>query len=291
MFQGSIVALVTPMHSAGPVDTAAWAALLDWHLESGTSGIVVGGTTGESQVLTEAETATLLETAAERCGGRIPVLAGTGGADTTRVIRQTCQAAEHGADAALVVTPFYNRPPQRGLVAHYRAVADASPIPLVLYNVPGRTGCDLLPETSLRLLEHPRIVGIKEAVADADRVRSLQAGLPDGTCLLSGDDPSACRSMLAGAGGVISVAANAAPVLMAELCRLAAAGETQAAGELDTRLAGLYEYLAAESNPIPVKWLLHRMGRMEKGIRLPLVPLETRHHAQADALIKALELR
>lgn len=291
MFQGSIVALATPMNADGRIDYDAWSALVDWHLDAGTAGIVVAGTTGESPVLSGDEFTALLDAAAARCRGRIPVLAGTGGADTKKVVAQTRQAAGHGADAVLVVTPYYNRPPQRGLEAHYRTVADASPVPLVLYNVPGRTGCDLHPETSLRLLEHPGIVGLKEAVADPGRVSELVAGAPEEVCILSGDDPSACRSMQLGAHGVISVAANIAPAAMAELCRLAVAGEDSGAAPLDARLAGLYDFLAVESNPIPVKWLLHRMGRAGSGIRLPLMALDERYRARADELIAALDLK
>lgn len=289
MLQGFIVALVTPMSEDGRIDLAAWDGLLDWHLQAGTDGIVVGGSTGESPVLTADEFAALLSRAVKRCAGRVPVLAGTGGNDTAKVIAQTQAAAELGADAALVVTPYYNRPPQRGLEAHYRAIADAATIPLVLYNVPARTAVDLLPETALRLAEHDHVSAIKEAVPEPDRLQQLARG--PGWVVLSGDDSTACDSILAGAVGVISVAANVAPRRVRALAAAAAAGDAERARRLDRELAPLYAFLSAESNPIPVKYLLSRMGRITGGLRLPLVPLAPALHARGDRLLDALGLR
>ncbi len=286
MLKGSFVALVTPMAADGSVDEAGWTALLDWHLDAGTSGVVVAGTTGESATVSEAEFAQLLSLAVERAAGRMTILAGTGSSSTAATVERTALAASLGADAALVVTPSYNRPSQRGLIAHYRTVADASAIPVVLYNVPARTAVDLLPETSLTLAEHPNIVAIKEAVADAERVAALvDGGLP----VLSGDDPSCCERMLAGAQGVISVAANVIPAPFARLCELATTGQGDQARALNGRYDELYEFLGVEANPVPVKWLLNAMGRIGPGIRLPLVPLDERWHDRGAALVAALK--
>lgn len=284
--RGSLVALVTPMDAAGGIDEQAFAGLVDWHLEAGTHGLVVAGTTGESPTLTATEFDRLLAIAVERAGGRLPVIAGTGTAGTDKTIAQSRRAAAAGADAVLVVTPYYNRPPQRGLEAHFRAVADAVDIPVVLYNVPGRTGVDLAPETSLALNGHPNIVAIKEAVADTERVRRLVAG---GMTVLSGDDPSACDSMLAGARGVISVAANIVPGRFAAMCERATGSDSGEAIALDRQLASLYRFLGCESNPIPVKWLLARMGRIGNGIRLPLVTLDDAAHADGEHLLNELK--
>ncbi len=285
MLKGSIVALVTPMTAATEVDEAAWLALLDWHLASGTNGVVVGGTTGESATLTESEFARLLELAVERAAGRMSILAGTGSSSTAATIERTALAARLGADAALVVTPSYNRPSQRGLLAHFRAVADAADRPVVLYNVPARTAVDLQPETSLALAEHPNIVAIKEAVSDQQRIATLVNG---GLAVLSGDDPSCCESMRLGAKGVISVAANVIPAAYARLCKLALSGQAEQARALDAGYAELYEFLGVESNPVPVKWLLSAMGRIDRGIRLPLVPLDARWHERGKTLAHAL---
>jgi 4-hydroxy-tetrahydrodipicolinate synthase len=287
MFRGSIVALVTPMTTDNEIDDQAWTELLDWHLESGTDGVVVAGTTGESATLSAEEFGRLLSLAVERISGKVPVLAGTGFPSTAQTIERTRLASRLGADAALVVTPAYIRPPQRGLEAHFRAVADAAPVPVVLYNVPSRTAVDLAPETSLRLAEHDNIVAIKEAVGDAERVNALISG---GLAVLSGDDPSCCERMLAGAQGVISVAANIVPRQMARLCELSLSGQVEAARAEDARLEALYRFLGIESNPVPAKWMLQRMGRTGPGIRLPLVGLDERYHAQAESLMRSLKL-
>lgn len=282
---GSLVALVTPMQADGALDLEAWDGLLDWHAEAGTDGVVVGGTTGESATLTADERDTLLRRALDRIGGRCRIIAGTGAAATRSAIDQSVRAAELGAHAVLVVTPYYNRPPQRGLAAHYRAVADACPAPLILYNVPGRSAVDLEPQTTIALCQHERIVGIKEAVADMDRVRHLvEHDVP----VLSGDDPTARSAMQAGASGVISVAANVVPANFAALCRAARGGQPEKAEALDAALAGLYPFLGIEANPIPAKWMLHASGRIGSGIRLPLVPLDAAHHETGRALLAEL---
>lgn len=283
---GSIVALVTPFEAGGErVDQRAWRALLEWHVEAGTNGIVVAGTTGESATLAGAERDWLLESALETVAGRCAVIAGTGAASTAQAVALSRRAADLGADAVLVVTPYYNRPPQRGLLAHYRAVADACEAPVVLYNVPSRTATDIEPETALALAAHQNIVAIKEAVADMERVRRYaEAGLT----VASGDDPSALAAMGHGAAGVISVAANVVPATMARMCRLAGAGERDGAEQLNRQLEALYRFLAAEPNPIPVKWMLAAAGRIGPDLRLPLVALDERHHAQGRNLIESL---
>jgi 4-hydroxy-tetrahydrodipicolinate synthase len=262
MFKGSIVALVTPFTDRGDIDYAALDGLVDFHLQQGTDGLVVAGTTGESAALSRPEWRDLVAAVIRRVNGAIPVLAGTGSAATSTAVEQTRQAGELGADGALVVTPYYNRPMQAGLAAHFTAVADASAIPVVLYNVPSRTAVDLLPATVEALARHPRIVGIKEAKRESGRVEDLLARCGPGFSVLSGDDPSCLAAMQVGAGGVVSVAANVAPALMHELFALAAEQDEEAARRLDERLQPLFEVLAVETNPIPVKWALFEMGRV-----------------------------
>lgn len=282
---GSLVALVTPMDERGAIDLDAWDRLLDWHADSGTRGVVVGGTTGESATLTAAERDELLDRALARIGDRCRVVAGTGAASTAAAVDQSVAAARRGAHAVLVVTPYYNRPPQRGLAAHYRAVADACEAPVILYNVPGRTAVDLDPRTTIELCRHERIVGIKEAVADMQRIRRLADA---GIGVLSGDDPTARDALRHGARGVISVAANVAPGRFAAMCEAALAGRDEAADSANAELAALYPFLGVEVNPIPAKWLLGEMGRIGAGIRLPLVPLDRAHHEAGRALVAAL---
>ena len=283
---GSIVALVTPFRDGGDaIDLEAWRGLLDWHIESGTDAVVVAGTTGESATLSGAERDALLTEAVQRCAGRCAVLAGTGSASTGVAVAQSRRAAELGADALLVVTPYYNRPPQRGLVAHYKAVAEATEVPVVLYNVPGRTAVDLAPETVLELAAFPGIVAIKEAVPDMQRVRQYNAA---GLAVLSGDDPSALEAMRNGASGVVSVAANVVPASMAELCRAARAGEFERAEAIDAGLRGLYRFLGVETNPLPAKWLLAERNRIGQHLRLPLTSLDTVHHAAGRTLLATL---
>ena len=280
---GSITALATPFTPSGAPDLDAWSRLLDGQLAGGTRGIVVAGSTGEAAMLDDDEYRRLLEIAVERMHGRMPVLAGTGHSGTAKTIRQTRLARDGGADAALVVTPPYVRPTQDGLVTHYTAVAEQGGLPVVLYNVPGRTGVDLLPETVARLAPHPGIVGLKEARGDDARWAALAPLAAPGFALLSGDDPTFVRAMLGGAAGVVSVASNVVPATFRRLCGLAAAGDADGARALDARLAPLHDFLGVEPNPIPVKALLARLG-IGDGLRLPLLPLSAPHHPAADAL-------
>ena len=290
MFSGSITALVTPFTDQGEIDVEAFDRLVDFHLDKGSDGLVISGTTGESPALLQDEFAILLGRAVERVEGRIPVIAGTGGAATGRTIEQTLLAADLGADAALVVTPYYVRPPQRGLAAHFTAVADESPIPLVLYNVPGRTSVDLQPHTVAALSEHPNIAGIKEAVGDSERVEQLLDLCPQDFCILSGDDPTCLASMKLGADGVISVAANAAAEQMHAMCSAALRADWAEADRLNSRLAPLFNALALETNPIPVKWAVYAMGLAGSAIRLPLAELDKQHHGALNSALTELGL-
>ena len=275
---GSITALATPFTAAGELDFDAWARLIDAQIAGGTSAIVVAGSTGEAAALSDEEYVALLRAAVKQVAGRIPVLAGTGLSNTAKTIAQTRLAREHGADAALVVTPPYVRPTPEGLVAHYTAVAEQGGLPVVLYNVPGRTGCDMSPEVVARLCRHPNIIGLKEARGDEARWNALYPLAGPDFALLSGDDPTFVRAVLGGAAGVISVA-----WAFARLCALARAGEAEAARALDARLAGLYDFLGVEPNPIPVKAVLARQG-LGHGLRLPLLPLSAAHAGAADAM-------
>lgn len=288
---GSITALATPFAADGSVDVEAWTRLIDAQLDGGTQALVVAGSTGEAAALTDAEYDDLLRRAVQQVAGRVPVLAGTGLSNTAKTIELTRRVAALGADAALVVTPPYVRPTQAGLAAHYRAVAADGGLPVVLYNVPGRTGCDLLPATVAELAGDPRIIGIKEAVADPARMADLLALKAPGFAILSGDDPTACRAMLAGANGVISVASNVLPAAMRRLCDHARAGEDDAAAVVDNALQPLFDFIGCEPNPIPVKALLRHAG-IGEGLRLPLMPLSLLNEvrlAPAAAAILALE--
>ena len=282
---GSITALATPFTAAGELDLDAWRRLLQRQLDGGTQGVVVAGSTGEAAALADAEYDTLLRTAVELVAGRIPVLAGTGLSNTAKTVALTRHAAELGADAALVVTPPYVRPTQPGLVAHYRAVADDGALPVVLYNVPGRTGCDLLPETVAGLVAHERIIGLKEARSEPERMQALLPLRGDGFAVLSGDDPTAARAMLAGADGVVSVASNVLPRAFRRLCDLARGGDRAAAEAWDAQLHAAVDFMGVEPNPIPVKAILSRLG-IGHGLRLPLLPLGPAH-AEAVARIAA----
>lgn len=280
---GSITALATPFDAAGELDLDAWQRLLQLQLDGGTQAVVVAGSTGEAAALYDAEFDLLLRSAVEFIAGRIPVLAGTGMSNTAKTIEQTRRAAVLGADAALVVTPPYVRPTQAGLIAHYRAIADDNALPIVLYNVPGRTGGDLLPETVAELYTHARIIGIKEARAEAERMEQLLKLRKNDFAVLSGDDPTACRAMLAGADGVISVASNVLPAAMRRLCDLARAGKADAARELDAQLQPAFDFMGIEPNPIPVKAILEMQG-IGHGLRLPLLPLSATHANAASAI-------
>ena len=286
---GSITALATPFTTDGELDLDGWRRLIAAQLEGGTQALVVAGSTGEAAALFDAEFDVLLRTAVEQVGGRVPVLAGTGMSNTVKTIEQTRRAAVLGADAALVVTPPYVRPTQAGLIAHFRAVANDGALPIVLYNVPGRTGCDLLPETVAALASHPRIIAVKEARNEPDRMAALLTLAGDGFAVLSGDDPTACRALLAGADGVVSVASNIIPVAFRMLCDLGRSRDSDA-GELDARLRPVFDFLGVESNPTPVKAILELQG-IGHGLRLPLMPLSAEHRdaavriaATADAL-------
>jgi 4-hydroxy-tetrahydrodipicolinate synthase len=288
MFTGSIVALVTPMHPDGAVDWDSLRKLVEWHAQEGTDGIVAVGTTGESATLEVDEHIEVIRKIVEFAAGRLPVIAGTGANSTTEAIELTRAGKATGAKACLMVTPYYNKPPQEGLYRHYKAVAEAVDVPIVLYNVPGRTGCDMLPVTVKRLAQIPNIVGLKEAVGEPARVRELLGlGLPKSFTLLSGDDATACDAILAGFHGDISVTANVAPKAMHELCAAARAGNKPQAQTLDARLQPLHKHLFVEPNPIPVKWALQQMRRIAGGIRLPLVPLDPAHQETVRGALRA----
>lgn len=290
MFSGSITALVTPFTDQGSVDYEALDRLVDFQLENGIDGLAVIGTTGESATMNREEIIAIMSRVIGRVDGRIPIMAGTGTAGTAHTIEQTLTAADMGAQAALVVTPYYNRPPQRGLVAHFTAIADVSPIPLVLYNVPPRTGVDLLPETVEELSSHPRIMGIKEAVGDRQRVEELIRRCGQDFIVLSGDDPTCLQSMKLGGQGVISVTSNVAPALMHGLCDAALNGDWGRADDLNERLLPLYEVLALESNPIPVKWAAYELKLAGAGIRLPLAELDETHRGRLRQVLEELGL-
>jgi len=276
MFNGSIVALVTPFTEQGEIDFSALDGLVDFHLRNGSDGLVIAGTTGESATLGRSEFSELLDRVVQRVDGKIPVLAGTGSASTKVAVEQTVTAAKLGADGALVVTPYYNKPTQAGLQAHFFAIADASEIPLVLYNIPSRTAVDMLPETVKRLSSHEMIVGIKEAVRDMARIEQHCEGCGPDFSVLSGDDGSCLESMRHGACGVVSVAANVVPVRMHELCMAARQKDWEIADQINSGLDPLFDLLMIETNPIPVKWALFEMGLVGSSIRLPLTRLDDR---------------
>lgn len=278
MFHGSMVALVTPMNEDGSLDKPALRRLVDFHVENGTDAIVAVGTTGESPTLDMDEHCEVIRLTVEYAKGRVPVIAGTGANATTEAIELTRCAQKAGADACLLVTPYYNKPTQEGLYRHHKAIAEAVPVPQILYNVPGRTACDMLPETVERLSVIPNIVGIKEATGDLGRARDILRRCGEKIEVYSGDDATALDAMLLGAKGDISVTANVAPKLMHEMCALARAGKDKEARAVNDRLMGLHKNLFIEANPIPVKWALKEMGLIEGGIRLPLTPLSSRYH-------------
>ncbi|HZH57161.1 4-hydroxy-tetrahydrodipicolinate synthase [Yanghanlia caeni] len=286
MFQGSMVALVTPMHPDGSLDLDTFRKLIDWHVAEGTDALVVVGTSGESPTVDFDEHRELLRVAVEHAAGRIPVIAGTGGNSTSEAIRLTQDAKEVGAQAGLSVAPYYNRPTQEGLYQHFRTIAEAVDLPMILYNVPGRCVADISHETTLRLAEIPNIVGIKDATGDLGRGALLLRDVPEGFMVISGDDATAAGLMLLGGHGNISVTANVAPRLMHELCMAAIAGDALRTREINARLARLNKVLFVEANPIPVKWALAEMGRTELGYRLPLVPLSPQYHDLVRSSLK-----
>jgi len=270
MFHGSMVALVTPMCADGSLDLAALRRLIDFHVEQGTRAIVAVGTTGESATLDMDEHCEVIRVSVEQAANRVPIIAGTGANSTSEAIELTRCAEKAGADACLLVTPYYNKPTQEGLFRHYKAIAEAVPIPQILYNVPGRTACDLLPETVARLAPIANIVGLKEATGNLDRVPDLLKRCGDAIDLYSGDDATGLDFMLRGGKGVISVTSNVAPRAMQDMCEAALAGDAARARPINDRLMGLHRNLFIESNPIPAKWALHAMGLIDQGIRLPL---------------------
>ena len=271
--QGSIVAIVTPMLKDGGVDWKGLEKLVEWHIEQGTNSIVAVGTTGEASTLSMEEHTQVIKEIIRVANKRIPIIAGTGANSTREAIELTKAAKELGADAALLVTPYYNKPTQEGLYQHYKAIAEAVELPLILYNVPGRTGVDLSNDTAVRLAEILNIVGIKDATGDVPRGKALIEALNGKMAVYSGDDETAWELMLLGADGNISVTANIAPKAMSEVCAVAIAKDEQQAKTLNNKIANLHNILFCESNPIPVKWALHEMGLIDTGIRLPLTPL------------------
>ncbi len=288
MFTGSMVALVTPMMADGSVDRDALKQLVEWHIESGTSAIISVGTTGEAATLDHHEHTDVIGLTVEYSAGRIPVIAGTGSNATSEAIELTRAAQSVGASAALLVTPYYNKPTQEGLYLHYKTVAEACDLPQILYNVPGRTSCDMKPETVARLAPIDNIVGIKEATAEMPRLAQLIDSCPADFDVYSGDDATAMEYILGGAKANISVTANVAPAAMAQLCAAALAGDRAAAAKIDATLQPLGKSLFCESNPIPVKWALAEMGRCGHMLRLPLTKLADEYHAEVrDALAAA----
>jgi 4-hydroxy-tetrahydrodipicolinate synthase len=285
MIKGSIVAIVSPMRDDGSLDFDAYRRLIDWHVAEGTNAIVAVGTTGESPTVDQQEHGELIRVAVDAVRGRVPVIAGTGGNSTSEAIELTRHAKAVGADATLQVVPYYNKPTQEGLYRHFRTIAETVDLPMILYNVPGRTVADLANDTTMRLSEVPGIVGLKDATGDAARAADLLRRLPPSFALYSGNDDSALALMLLGGHGVISVTANVAPKLMSEMCRAALAGDLARARQLNAQLWPLHQKLFVEPNPIPAKWALAKMGRIEGGIRLPLTQLSVpAEHAVLAAL-------
>ena len=285
-----MVALVTPMRADGSLDRAALKRLVDFHVKNGTDAIVAVGTTGESPTLDFDEHCEVIKLSVEYVAGRIPVIAGTGANSTREAIELTRAAKDAGVQACLLVTPYYNKPTQEGLYRHHRSIAEAVAVPQILYNVPGRTACDMLPATVARLAQVPNIVGIKEATGKTERVREVKALVGDSFEIFSGEDSIGCESILLGARGVISVTANVAPRLMHDMCAAARAGDATKARSLDQKLAALHKDLFVETNPIPVKWALAEMGLIESGIRLPLTPLADQYHDTVRAALRAADL-
>ena len=284
--QGSIPAIVTPMHEDGSLDLPAFRKLIDWHVQEGTDGLVVVGTSGESATLDVEEHILMIKTAVEHAAGRMPIIAGAGGNSTAEAIELTKHAKEVGAQASLQVVPYYNKPTQEGMYRHFAKIAEDVDLPVILYNVPGRTVADMANETILRLAEVPGIIAVKEATGNIDRAAHLIKHAPDGFKIFSGDDPTAIALMLLGGHGNISVTANVAPRQMSDLCKAALAGDAKTAREIHMKLLSLHKNLFIESNPIPVKWALQELGRIEGGIRLPLTPLDARYHDVVRAALR-----
>ncbi len=278
MLQGSMVAIVTPMFDDGSLDLDALRALIDWHVDAGTNGIVIVGTTGESPTVDVVEHCLLIETTVKHAKGRIAVVAGTGANSTSEAIDLTAKAKALGVDACLLVAPYYNKPTQEGLYQHFAVIAAAVDVPQILYNVPGRTGCDISNDTVIRLAEVKNIVGIKDATGGIERGTDLILRTPEGFAIYSGDDATGMALMLLGGHGVISVTANVAPKLMHEMCVAAMASEVKKACEINAKLFALHQKLFVEANPTPVKWVLQQMGLIKTGIRLPMINLSAQYH-------------
>lgn len=287
MFHGSLVALITPMHTDGSIDFNSLEKLIDWHIANKTDGLVLLGTTGESATIDDNERREMIKVAVARVRHKMPLIVGTGSNSTKHAIALTGEAMSLGADAVLLVTPYYNKPTQEGLFQHYRAIANAVPMPQILYNVPSRTCCDLLPETIARLSQCANIIGVKEATGDLNRLKKLLS-LNVKMDFYSGDDPTAMEFMLLGGKGVISVAANVVPTLFHALCAAALKGDRESASTIDQQLRELYRVLFIETNPIPTKWALEKMGLIQSGIRLPLTPLSVGCRASVEAAIQGL---
>lgn len=290
MIQGSIVALVTPMMEDGSIDKDSLKKLVEFHIDQGTDSIVAVGTTGESATLDEEEHCDFIQSVVDYAGGRIPIIAGTGANSTTEAIELTHRAKEAGADVCLLVTPYYNKPTQEGLFLHFKAVAEAVDIPQILYNVPGRTACDMLPETVARLSVIENIVGIKEATGKLERVKQLRDLCGDNFALYTGDDETSREFCLMGGNGTITVTGNVAPRLVHEMITAAIDGDRETALAIDAKLTGLHKQLFIQSNPIPVKWALMEMGLIHKGIRLPLTWLSEECHDAVRAAMRQAEL-
>jgi len=288
MITGSLVAIVTPMFEDGRIDMARFRQLIDWHVAEGTDGIVVVGTTGESPTVDFDEHKELIRVAVDHAKGRIPIVAGTGGNSTAEAVELTESAKKAGATACLSVVPYYNKPTQEGLYRHFRKIAEAVDLPMIVYNVPGRTVADLHNDTMMRLAQVPGIIGIKDATANIERGTDLVKRAPRNCAIYSGDDATALALILLGGHGTISVTANVAPRLMHEMCAAALVGDVKKARDLNLKLLGLHQKLFVEANPIPVKWALAQMGRIEAGLRLPMTPLAERFHETVrEALAEA----
>lgn len=286
MFKGSLVALVTPMLASGEIDYAKLEKLIDFHITQGSNGLVIAGTTGESATLDFDEHCELLNRSREMINQRIPMIAGTGANSTSEAIHLTRCAKDAGADAALLVTPYYNKPTQHGLYLHHKAIAEAVALDQLLYNVPGRTACDMLPATVHLLSQVKNIIGIKEATGDLERLRQIQELVSTDFNLLSGDDATTCDFILQGGHGSISVTANVAPAQMAAMCSAALAGQSEQAETIDQQIADLHRVLFVEANPIPVKWAVHKMGYCDNVLRLPMTTLAEEYQ---DEVLNALE--
>ncbi len=286
MIQGSMVALVTPLNADNSLDWASLHKLVDWHLEQGTHAIVAVGTTGESATLNVDEHLAVIKKVVDQVNGRIPVIAGTGANSTSEAVELTQAAKDVGVDACLLVTPYYNKPTQEGLFLHHAHIAQAVAIPQFLYNVPGRTGVDMKPETALRLAKVPNIIGIKEATGDLDRAKLLIEQAPSSFAIISGDDATAVDLILLGGKGDISVTANVVPAAIARMCELALAGKAEEARAINERLLPLHTAMFVESNPIPVKWAVEQLGLIQSGIRLPLTRLSEQYHQQVKTAMQ-----